>query len=86
MSDKTNNKETKAPTPEEKRANFVKLAEGRTQAALAAIQKIGNLSNERAYGRNPADIKKIASALKEAIAEMERKFDPKTEKKVTFKL
>jgi hypothetical protein len=82
----TEEKKTKVLTPEEKRANFVKLAEGRTQAALAAIQKIGNLANERAYGKNTADIKKIATALKEAIAEMERKFDPKLEKKDTFKL
>lgn len=79
-------KPKKVVTPENKRANFVKLAEGRTQAALAAIQKIGNLANERAYGKNPADVKKIAAALKEAIAEMERRFDPKTEKKDLFKL
>ncbi len=86
MTDENEEKPKKVVTPEEKRANFVKLAEGRTQAALAAIQKIGNLANERAYGKNPADIKKIAAALKEAIAEMERRFDPKIEKKDLFKL
>ena len=86
MTEDTKTKEKKITTPEEKRANFVKLAEGRTQAALSAIQKIGNLANERAYGKNPADIKKIAAALKEAIAEMERKFDPRAEKKETFRL
>lgn len=86
MIDEKKIREDKPATPDTKRANFVKLAEGRTQAALSAIHKIGNLANERAYGKNPADIKKIASALKEAIAEMERKFDPKTEKKDTFKL
>ncbi|MCK8782720.1 hypothetical protein M0654_22410 [Rhizobium sp. NTR19] len=86
MTEETEKKPKKVVTPEEKRANFVKLAEGRTQAALVAIQRIGNLSNERAYGKNPTDIKKIAAALKEAIAEMERRFDQKTEKKVRFKL
>ena len=86
MTDETKSKEKKTITPDAKRANFVKLAEGRTQAALSAIHKIGNLANERAYGKNPADIKKIVSALKEAIAEMERKFDPKAEKKDTFRL
>lgn len=86
MNEKTEEKPKKVVTPEEKRANFVKLAEGRTQAALVAIQKISNLSNERAYGKNLADIKKIATALREAITEMERKFDPKTEKKDRFKL
>jgi len=84
--EKKETQEKKVVTPEMKRTNFVKLAEGRTQAALVAIQKIGNLANERAYGKNPADIKKIVAALKEAIADMERRFDPQTEKKDRFKL
>lgn len=86
MTEEIETKPKKVVTPEMKRTNFVKLAEGRTQAALVAIHKIGNLANERAYGKNPTDIKKIAAALKEAIAEMERRFDPKTEKKDLFKL
>jgi hypothetical protein len=60
----------------DKRTKFVKLAEGRVQAALTAIRKIGNLSNRRSYQFDDADVKKIMKALKEAIAETERKFDP----------
>jgi hypothetical protein len=60
----------------EKRKRFVRLAEGRTQAALTAIRKIGNLSNRRSYQWDDADIRKIMRALKEAIGEAERKFDP----------
>ena len=60
----------------EKREKFVKLAEGRTQAALGAIRKIGNLSNRRSYDFDDADVRKIVRALKEAIGEVERKFDP----------
>lgn len=58
----------------EKREKFVRLAEGRTQSALEAIRKIGNLSNRRAYDYGDADIKKIVKTLREATNEVERKF------------
>jgi hypothetical protein len=62
------------PDRNEKRTKFVKLAEGRTQLALDAIRKIGNLSNSRAYDYTDADVKAIVKALREATAEIERKF------------
>lgn len=58
----------------DKRAKFVRLAEGRTQAALDAIRKLGNLANTRAYEYDAEDIKKIIKALREATSEVERKF------------
>lgn len=58
----------------EKREKFVKLAEGRTQAALEAIRKIGNLSNRRAYEFDDGDVKKIIKALRDGVSELERKF------------
>lgn len=65
----------------------MKLAEARTQAALEAVRKIGNLSNRRAYDFDDQDVKKIVKALKDAAAELERKFGatPGAEKDV-FKL
>lgn len=60
----------------EKRKKFVRLAEGRTQGALSAIRKIGNLSNRRSYEFDDGDVRKIMKALKEAVGEVERKFDP----------
>lgn len=60
----------------DKREKFVKLAEGRVQAALTAIRKIGNLSNRRSYEFTEADVKKIMKALRDAMSEAERKFDP----------
>ena len=60
----------------ERRSKFIKLAEGRTQAALTAIRKIGNLSNRRSYEFDESDVRKILRALKEGIGEVERKFDP----------
>jgi hypothetical protein len=62
----------------DRRSNFVRLAEGRTQLALDAIRKIGNLSNSRAYEYTDADVKAIVKALREATAEVERKFSSTT--------
>jgi hypothetical protein len=70
----------------EKRENFVRLAEGRTQVALDAIRKFGNLSNRRAYEFSDADVRKIAKALKEAVAELEKRFGSSQETTETFKL
>lgn len=69
-----------------KRENFVRLAEGRTQSALNAIRKLGNLSNKRAYEYNDADVRKIIRALKEAISDVERKFSPSGDQADKFKL
>lgn len=70
-----------------KRTKFVKLAEGRVQGALTAIRKIGNLSNKRSYDYDENDVKKIMKALKEAMNDVERKFDPTSgPKEKTFKL
>jgi hypothetical protein len=71
---------------DDKRANFVRLAEGRTQAALDAIRKLGNLSNRRAYEFTEADIRKISKALKEAVTDLERRFGSSTDVSDSFKL
>ena len=70
----------------DKREKFVTLAEGRTQAALAAIRKLGNLSNRRAYEYGEAGIKKITKALREAVNDLERKFASSGEPANTFRL
>lgn len=70
----------------DKREKFVRLAEGRTQAALNALRKIGNLSNQRAYDYNEADIKKIVRVLKDAVNEIERKFSSSGDQQDKFKL
>ncbi|WP_253196352.1 hypothetical protein [Roseovarius sp. PS-C2] len=58
----------------DKREKFVRLAEGRTQSALDAIRKLGNLSNRRAYEYSDSDVKKIVKALRDATSDIERKF------------
>jgi hypothetical protein len=71
---------------QEKRENFVRLAEGRTQIALDAIRKLGNLSNRRAYDFNDSDVRKITKALREAVTDLERKFGAPNDTSDTFKL
>jgi len=70
----------------DRRSKFVKLAEGRTQAALSAIRKIGNLSNRRAYEYDDADVKKIVRALREAMGDLERRFSSTGDQSDKFKL
>jgi hypothetical protein len=71
----------------EKREKFVKLAEGRVQQALTAIRKIGNLASKRSYEYDEADVRKMMRALKEAIGDVERRFDPSSGPgQKTFKL
>ena len=71
---------------DQKRQKFVKLAEGRTQAALSAIRKIGNLSNRRAYTYTEMDVRKIIKVLREAVTETERKFGSPLDQVDRFKL
>lgn len=52
----------------------MRLAEGRTQSALDAIRKLGNLSNRRAYEYSEVDVRKILKALRDATSDVERKF------------
>lgn len=70
----------------EKRTKFVQLAEGRTQAALEAVRKLGNLSNRRAYEFTDADVRKISKALRDAVADLEKRFGTSPESSRTFKL
>ena len=80
-------REFRGVTMSEKRENFVRLAEGRTRSALDAIRKIGNLSNRRAYEFDEQDVKKIIKALRDAAADLERKFgSAATSEKDEFKL
>jgi hypothetical protein len=69
-----------------RRSNFVRLAEGRTQVALSAIRKLGNLSNRRAYEFTDTDIRKITKALREAVTDLEKKFGSVSESVDSFKL
>lgn len=71
----------------EKHDKFRELAEARTDRALDSIRKIGNLSNRQLYEWDDGEIRKIVKALKDAVAEIERKFAaPKISREKKFKL
>lgn len=70
-----------------KRQKFRELAENRTNRALDAIRRIGNLSNTQLYEWEDAELKKMVRALKDAVGEVEERFAaPKGRKDGKFKL
>lgn len=71
----------------EKRAKFREIAEGRTNKALDAIARIGNLSNRSLYEWEDVELKKVLKALREAVSEVEARFaSPKGKVSSKFKL
>lgn len=70
----------------QKRENFVRLAEGRAKVALDAIRKLGNLSNRHAYEFSESDVKKITKALREATSDLEKRFGTSADTTNSFKL
>ena len=64
--------EPRAESP--KRTKFRDLAERRTNNALTAIARIGNLSNRHLYEWNESEVKKIIRALRDEVTAIERRF------------
>ena len=69
----------------QKREKFRELAEGRTTKALDAIARIGNLSNRQVYEYEDVEVKKIMRALRDAVAEVEARFEAPRTRKSGFK-
>jgi hypothetical protein len=70
-----------------KREKFRALAENRTNNALVAIGRIGNLSNRQLYEFEDAEVRKVIKALKDAVSEVENRFSsPKGKVDARFKL
>ncbi|BAU93022.1 hypothetical protein MPPM_4417 [Methylorubrum populi] len=70
----------------QKREKFRELAEARTTKALDAIARIGNLSNRQVYEYEDTEVKKITRALRDAVAEVETRFEEPRARKSGFKL
>ena len=70
-----------------KHDKFREIAEKRTNRALEAIHRIGNLSNRQLYQWEEAEVRKILKALRDAVAEVEGKFaSPRAKPDGRFKL
>ncbi len=70
----------------EKSQKFRALAESRTNKAIEAILRIGNLSNRQIYEYDEAEVRKIARALKDAVSAVEARFASPRAKGGGFKL
>jgi len=71
----------------EKKRKFRELAESRTNKAIEAISRIGNLSNRQIYEFEEGEVRKIVRALKEAVAAVESRFEsPRSKSGGGFKL
>jgi len=70
-----------------KREKFRELAESRTNKALDAIGRLGNLSNRTLYEWEETEVRKILKALKDAVSDVEGRFaSPKGKTDAKFKL
>lgn len=70
----------------QKRENFVRLAEARTNKALALIDLIGNLSNSSSYEYTDEEVDRIFASLLEAVKDNRAKFNKAKKKKRKFVL
>lgn len=70
-----------------KHDKFRQLAESRTNKALDAISRIGNLSNRSLYEWEEGEVRKVIKALRDAVGEVEQRFaTPKSKTGGKFKL
>ncbi len=75
------------PNQSAKREKFRELAESRTNRAIEAILRIGNLSNRQIYQWEDAEVKKVVRALRDAITSVESRFaSPRGKMSGSFKL
>ncbi|HNX69059.1 MAG TPA: hypothetical protein PLL75_04745 [Candidatus Omnitrophota bacterium] len=81
MEENEGSKEETGNLPEEtKEARFKRLAEQRVAATMDKIRLIGNLASSQ-YSYNGDQVAKIFAALKDAIADVEDKFQRTLERK-----
>ncbi len=79
--------ESAKPSKSTKRDKFRELAESRTNRAIDAILRVGNLSNRQIYEWEDAEVKKVLRALREAVSSVESRFEsPKGKMAGGFKL
>jgi len=57
-----------------KHEKFRQLAESRTNKAIEAISRIGNLSNRSLYEWEEIEVRKVIKALKNSVSEVEQRF------------
>lgn len=70
----------------DKKANFVRIAEARTNKIIESIALLGNLSNASYYEYTQDQVKKIFRAIQEELDNQKKKFSAQEPKKKKFRL
>lgn len=70
----------------DKKANFVRIAEARTNKIIESIALLGNLSNTSYYEYTPEQIEAMFLAIQEEIDNQKKRFANGAPKKKKFRL
>lgn len=70
----------------DKKANFVRIAEARTNKIIESIALLGNLSNTSYYEYTPQQVDAIFLAIQEELDVQKKKFSATETKKKKFRL
>ena len=65
----------------DKKANFIRIAESRTNKIIESIRLLGNLSNTSYYEYTPENIEAIFTAIQEELDNQKKRFSDNTKKK-----
>lgn len=70
----------------DKKANFVRIAEARTNKIIESIALLGNLSNTSYYEYTPEQIEAMFLAIQEELDNQKKRFSDSDSKKKKFRL
>lgn len=70
----------------DKKANFIRIAEARTNKIIEGITLLGNLSNTSYYEYTPDQIEAMFSAIQEELDNQRKRFADSGPKKKKFRL
>ncbi len=70
----------------DKKANFIRIAEARTNRIIESIAQLGNLSNTSYYEYTPEQIEAIFAAIQAELDNQKKRFSEKTSKRKRFRL
>ena len=70
----------------DKKANFIRIAEARTNKIIESIALLGNLSNTSYYEYTPDQIEAMFSAIQEELDNQKKRFVDSGPKKKKFRL
>ena len=70
----------------DKKGNFIRIAESRTNKIIESIALLGNLSNTSYYEYAPEQIEAIFGAIQEELDNQRKRFSDNEPKKKKFRL